>query len=217
MGLSDAVLATEAQFLYEKCVGFTPINNNLKYWRGTYRIEEEVFLIEVKIPLSFPVSPPAIRISSRDQRLSLRTDNETLQLRTIQYWSSQNHVYQAVIEAIQYIDSQIKRGVFMTDHEVIDLKEELRELKNQALHLQARERLVSEDLERIKYEREHSEAYILNLDDVRRMVIAQEELIWELDQHFDMSEIDTRVYLNKRIRLQKELEILNIKMSKMVA
>ncbi|MHA1409106.1 MAG: ubiquitin-conjugating enzyme E2, partial [Candidatus Odinarchaeia archaeon] len=95
----DEILAKEAQLLYTRAPGFSPVNGNLKHWRGDIKTKKKGntnFTIEIMLPDTFPNAPPkVVSITPIKHKI---VDNKTMlfNLKILKEWKPKTHIYEVI-------------------------------------------------------------------------------------------------------------------------
>lgn len=108
--VDDAILSREAAYIYQYAIGFSPVRGNLLLWQGI--VEDSAgqsAQLQIELPQNFPAQPPVMTLPGSTQHARLESNGE-LRTRSIQNWSTGNHVYSVIREA----KSVISKGRFQS-------------------------------------------------------------------------------------------------------
>ncbi|MEM3663259.1 MAG: ubiquitin-conjugating enzyme E2 [Candidatus Jordarchaeales archaeon] len=96
----ELILAREAQLMYERAKGFSPLNGDLTVWRGEIAGRGEYrglkFEVEIKIPPTFPLDPPSVRMVSPTDHPNVDSETGRVHLSILEQWRPEYHVYHVV-------------------------------------------------------------------------------------------------------------------------
>lgn len=92
-------IAREAQLMYRRAPTFTPVEQNLRRWRGKIkggpRTKDE-FLVEIIVPPNFPAQPPVARMLTPTKHPRVDPESGAIHLRIVTQWQPHYHVYQVI-------------------------------------------------------------------------------------------------------------------------
>lgn len=96
----ELILAREAQLMYERAKGFSPLKGDLTVWRGEIAGRGEYrglkFEVEIKIPPTFPFDPPSVRMVSPTDHPNVDPETGRVHLSILEQWRPEYHVYHVV-------------------------------------------------------------------------------------------------------------------------
>lgn len=96
---ADWVIAREAQLMFRRAPTFTPVDNNLRRWRGTIKggpKGDQTFLVEIIVPPNFPAQPPVARMLTPTKHPRVDPESGAIHLRIVTQWQPHYHIYQVV-------------------------------------------------------------------------------------------------------------------------
>jgi ubiquitin-protein ligase len=95
----ELAIAREAQLMYRRAPTFTPVESNLRRWRGKIKggsRSKEEFLVEIIVPPNFPAQPPVARMLTPTKHPRVDSESGAIHLRIVTQWQPHYHVYQVV-------------------------------------------------------------------------------------------------------------------------
>ncbi|MEM1657887.1 MAG: ubiquitin-conjugating enzyme E2 [Candidatus Jordarchaeales archaeon] len=96
----ERILAQEAQLMYQRASGFSPVKGDLTVWRGEIEGRGEYrglkFEVEIKIPPTFPQDPPSVRMLSPTDHPNVDPETGRVRLSILDQWRPEYHVYHVV-------------------------------------------------------------------------------------------------------------------------
>ncbi|MFX1564645.1 MAG: ubiquitin-conjugating enzyme E2 [Promethearchaeota archaeon] len=119
----ELAIAREAQLMYRRAPTFTPVESNLRRWRGKIKggpRSKDEFLIEIIVPPNFPAQPPVARMLTPTKHPRVDSESGAIHLRIVTQWQPHYHVYQVV--------NSIK-GLFAREPPVPDVTREAPKVK----------------------------------------------------------------------------------------
>lgn len=96
----ERILAQEAQLMYQRASGFSPVKGDLTVWKGEIEGRGEYrglkFEVEIKIPPTFPYDPPSVRMLSPTDHPNVDPETGRVRLSILDQWRPEYHVYHVV-------------------------------------------------------------------------------------------------------------------------
>ncbi|MHA2503427.1 MAG: ubiquitin-conjugating enzyme E2 variant [Candidatus Kariarchaeaceae archaeon] len=181
--VDDAVLSSEAAYIYQYAIGFTPVNGNLLLWRGIAEDSRgQSAQIQIKIPDTFPRNPPVVTLPGSTQHPRVDSNGE-IRTRMIQQWMPSNHIYSVIRE----VKSVLRKGQFQT---VEETSGQTSVLQSQISTLRGQLDMKRNELQLIQSQTNQEVASTQNLGDViENSLLEVENEAYALEEAYDNLEI----------------------------
>ena len=217
MPIPDSILAKEYSLVMERAYAFEPIDGDLTKWRGFVSAisnEGEIPVeVEIKLPNSFPDSPPIIKIITPITHPNITQDG-ILEMRVLARWRPSYHLFQVIVEVIRLFSKVPVRRIttgpkwkapenqldpLIAQKEQLSVilqnkKQELAEIKNKK-STQITNRTLQQE------KKKHLEDEILNV----------ENELFAIESQFEDYEISSLEFSKKYFMLKKRLYLLEAK------
>lgn len=96
----EVTLARETQLMYQRTRGFEPVKGDLTRWKGEIAGRGEFrglkFEVEIKVPPTFPIDPPQVRMISPTEHPNVDIETGRVQLNILEQWRPEYHLYHVV-------------------------------------------------------------------------------------------------------------------------
>ncbi|MEM2145982.1 MAG: ubiquitin-conjugating enzyme E2 [Candidatus Jordarchaeaceae archaeon] len=96
----ELTLAREAQLMYQRTRGFEPVKGDLTRWKGEIAGRGEFrglkFEVEIKVPPTFPMDPPQVRMISPTEHPNVDIETGRVKLNILEQWRPEYHLYHVV-------------------------------------------------------------------------------------------------------------------------
>lgn len=231
----EMAIAREAQLMYRRAPTFTPVESNLRRWRGKIKggpRSRKEFFVEIIVPTNFPAQPPVARMLTPTKHPRVDPESGAIHLRIVTQWQPHYHVYQVVnsIKGLFAREPPVPDETRETPKVTMPPKEEVLQQRYQQLErevsrltkkIQNRDERIARMSAQIDTgsitqgevtEEEELDALILPTDakereklELESEKLAIEDLLQNLEQKFDAAEITTTEYTKLYKRYKKRL------------
>ncbi|MHA1579375.1 MAG: ubiquitin-conjugating enzyme E2 [Candidatus Freyarchaeota archaeon] len=96
----ELTLARETQLMYQRTRGFEPVKGDLTRWKGEIPGRGEFrglrFEVEIKVPPTFPLDPPQVRMISPTEHPNVDIETGRVRLNILEHWRPEYHLYHVV-------------------------------------------------------------------------------------------------------------------------
>lgn len=86
--------------MYQRTRGFEPVKGDLTRWKGEIAGRGEFrglkFEVEIKIPTTFPIDPPQVRMISPTEHPNVDIETGRVKLNILEQWRPEYHLYHVV-------------------------------------------------------------------------------------------------------------------------